>query len=59
MYKAHSSFGTADFFKDLRNRYSRAEEAYRNKLVLQKRGLMDDLLSVGVRVSGGGEGNGA
>ncbi len=35
----------------------RAEEAYRDKLVLQKRGLMDDLLTGRVRVNGGGGGN--
>ncbi len=34
----------------------RAEEAYRDKFVLQKRGLMDDLLTGRVRVYVGGEG---
>lgn len=44
---------------DAHDKRIRAEEAYRDKLVLQKRGLMDDLLTGRVRVSGGGEGSAA
>jgi hypothetical protein len=35
------------------------EKTYLEKLRLQKRGLMGDLLTGRVRVNGGGEGNGA